>query len=127
MVPAAALALILVLGSRTVAVAPGQAAALAADATLQIAGDIPKPLAITPAELKTMPRTAVTVSEEAKEVHYEGVLVGELLKRAGAPLGRELSGKALTTYVQGAAAPGAALSGVARAGLRSDCVPHRPD
>jgi DMSO/TMAO reductase YedYZ molybdopterin-dependent catalytic subunit len=105
-VSAAALAFVLVVGSRTVAVASGQAAAVAADATLQIGGDIPKPFAITPAELKTMPRTAVTVSEEAKEVHYEGVLVGELLKRAGAPLGRELSGKALTTYVQATAKDG---------------------
>jgi DMSO/TMAO reductase YedYZ molybdopterin-dependent catalytic subunit len=102
---AAILVLVLAIGSGTAAVAHGQAAA-APDATLQIAGDIPKPFAITPAELKAMPRIAVTVSEEAKEVHYEGVLVGELLKRAGAPLGRELSGKALTTYVQATAKDG---------------------
>lgn len=98
-------ALALAVTSATVAVAYAQAAA-ASEVTLQIGGDVPKPFAITPAELKTMPRTAVTVSEEAKEVHYEGVLVGELLKRAGAPLGRELSGKALTTYVQATAKDG---------------------
>ena len=54
-----------------VAVARDQAAV--SDATLLISGDIPKPFAITPAELKAMPRTSVTVSEEAKEVHWLSV------------------------------------------------------
>jgi hypothetical protein len=46
-----------------------------------------------------MPRTTVTISQEARLIKLEGVLVGEIPKRAGAPLGRELSGKALATYV----------------------------
>ena len=53
-----------------------------------------------------MPRTTVTVSEEGREIKYEGVLVGELLKRAGAPVGRDLSGKAVATYVRATAKDG---------------------
>jgi DMSO/TMAO reductase YedYZ molybdopterin-dependent catalytic subunit len=64
-----------------------------------VGGDVTRAMSITPADLKTMPRTTVTVSEEGREVKYDGVLVGEVLKRAGAPLGRDLSGPAVATYV----------------------------
>ena len=53
-----------------------------------------------------MPRTTVTANEDGRQVTYEGVLVAELLKRAGAPVGRELSGKALATYVRASAKDG---------------------
>jgi hypothetical protein len=76
------------------------ATAIAPDGTLVIAGDVTQTLIITPADLKTMPRTTVTVNEEGRQVNYDGVLVGELLKRAGAPVGRDLSGKAIATYVR---------------------------
>jgi hypothetical protein len=59
------------------------ATAAAPDETLVIAGDVAQALSIKPADLKAMPRTTVTVSEEGRQVSYEGVLVGELLKRAG--------------------------------------------
>jgi DMSO/TMAO reductase YedYZ molybdopterin-dependent catalytic subunit len=84
-----------------------QAATAAAPAeTLVIAGDVSQALTITPADLKAMPRTMVTVSEEGRQIGYEGVLVGELLKRAGAPVGRDLSGKAVATYVRASARDG---------------------
>ncbi len=99
-------ALVLSIGSGPSVVATSQTAAAPVEATLEIAGDVAKPFTITPADLKAMPRTSVTVNEEAKDVHYEGVLVGELLKRAGVPLGRELSGKALVTSVRASAKDG---------------------
>jgi DMSO/TMAO reductase YedYZ molybdopterin-dependent catalytic subunit len=75
--------------------------------TLTIAGDVSTPLTLTPADLKSLPRTTVTVhQEDGTTVTYEGVLVGELLKRAGAPLGRDLSGQALATYVLATASDG---------------------
>jgi DMSO/TMAO reductase YedYZ molybdopterin-dependent catalytic subunit len=84
-----------------------QAAPAAAPAeTLVIAGDVTQALTITPADLKAMPRTRVAVSEEGRQISYEGVLVGELLKRAGAPVGRDLSGKAVATYVRASAKDG---------------------
>jgi DMSO/TMAO reductase YedYZ molybdopterin-dependent catalytic subunit len=87
--------------------ARAQASAAAAPAeTLVIAGDVTQALTITAADLKAMPRTTVMVSEEGRQISYEGVLVGELLKRAGAPVGRDLSGKAVATYVRASAKDG---------------------
>ena len=74
--------------------------------TLEVGGDVTQPLTLAAAELKTMPRTTVTVSEEGRQISYEGVLVGELLKRAGAPVGRDLSGKAVASYVRASAKDG---------------------
>jgi len=73
---------------------------------LVVGGDVTQALTIQPAELKSMPRTKVTVSEQGRDIEYEGVLVGELLKRAGAPVGRDLSGKAVATYVRASAKDG---------------------
>jgi DMSO/TMAO reductase YedYZ molybdopterin-dependent catalytic subunit len=67
--------------------------------TLVIAGDVPKPITWKPADLQTLPRTAVTVQEEGRTLKYEGVLAGELLKRAGVPGGNQLRGAAVATYV----------------------------
>jgi hypothetical protein len=89
--------------------APGRAqspAAAAAEGTLIVAGDVTQALTITSADLKGMPRTTVTMSEEGKQITYEGVLVGELLKRAGAPVGGDLTGKAVATYVRASAKDG---------------------
>jgi DMSO/TMAO reductase YedYZ molybdopterin-dependent catalytic subunit len=74
-------------------------ASAASQMTLTVGGDVPHPLSLTPADIKAMPRTTVTVSEEGRDVKYEGVLVGELLKRAEAPVGRDLSGQAVASYV----------------------------
>jgi DMSO/TMAO reductase YedYZ molybdopterin-dependent catalytic subunit len=71
----------------------------AADTKLSIGGDVGHPFTISSADLKGMPRTTVTVTEEGREVKYEGVLVGEILKRAEAPVGRDLTGQAVATYV----------------------------
>jgi outer membrane receptor protein involved in Fe transport len=84
----------------------GAQAAAPAAATLAVDGAVSTPLALTPAHLKAMPRTTVSVQEEGRAVTYEGVLVGELLKRAGAPLGGELRGNAVATYVLASASDG---------------------
>jgi hypothetical protein len=81
-------------------------AAVATGAALVIAGDVTQALTVTLDDLKTMSRTTVTVSEEGRQISYEGVLVGELLKRAGAPVGRDLSGGAVATYVRASAKDG---------------------
>jgi DMSO/TMAO reductase YedYZ molybdopterin-dependent catalytic subunit len=73
---------------------------------LAISGDVSHPLTLTAAELKAMPRTTVTVSDQGRDVKYTGVLVGDVLARAGAPLGRELSGAAVATYVLASATDG---------------------
>jgi DMSO/TMAO reductase YedYZ molybdopterin-dependent catalytic subunit len=89
-----------------VASAAGAQTAAPTDGAVVIGGDVATTLTITPADLKSMPRTAVTIDEQGTQVKYEGVLVGELLKRAGAPVGRDLSGKAVATYVRATAKDG---------------------
>jgi hypothetical protein len=88
------------------AVAVGRPSAQQAAGAPVIAGDVTEALSITPADLKTMPRTTVTVDENGRQIRHEGVLVGELLKRAGVPLGKDLSGKAVATYVRASAKDG---------------------
>ncbi|HEY7288720.1 MAG TPA: molybdopterin-dependent oxidoreductase [Vicinamibacterales bacterium] len=75
-------------------------------APLVVDGDVTHALTLTPADIRALPRTTVTVNEEGRSISYEGVLVGELLKRAGAPVGRDLSGKAVATYVRAFARDG---------------------
>jgi DMSO/TMAO reductase YedYZ molybdopterin-dependent catalytic subunit len=84
----------------------GQTTPVAAT-TLRIGGDVKTPLTLSPAELKAMPRTTIEVKNEDGHVaRYEGVLVGEILQRAGAPLGEDLRGNAVATYVLASAADG---------------------
>jgi hypothetical protein len=69
-------------------------------ATLTVSGDIQAPLALHPDDLAKLPRETVSIpDQDGTKVAYEGVLLREILKRAGAPAGKELRGKALTSYV----------------------------
>lgn len=71
-----------------------------APSSLSITGDVATPLTLTAADLAAMPRETVSVSEEdGSKVQYEGVPLREILKKAGAPLGGQLRGKALASYV----------------------------
>src|SRR5271163_2861443 len=72
-----------------------------ADAKLTIAGDVSHPLTLTKADLARLPRTSVSVKGEGndEETTYEGVLLYEILKQAGAPLDKQLMGKALASYI----------------------------
>jgi DMSO/TMAO reductase YedYZ molybdopterin-dependent catalytic subunit len=86
---------------------PPQSQAPAAPAILAITGDIATPLTLKAEDLAAMPREKATVPEQdGTEVEYEGVPLREVLKRAGAPLGNDLRGKALATYVRAKARDG---------------------
>jgi DMSO/TMAO reductase YedYZ molybdopterin-dependent catalytic subunit len=73
----------------------------AAPAELRIAGAVSTPLVLTVADLKNMPRKSVSVvnPHDKKKETYEGVLLEELLRRAGVPQGEQLRGRAMATYV----------------------------
>lgn len=75
-------------------------------APLVVAGDVATPMSVTPEQLKAFPRTKVEVKEDGRTLVYEGVLVGEILKRAGVPLGTELRGNAIASYVVASATDG---------------------
>ena len=72
-----------------------------APAQLKIGGAVTTPLTLTAADLKAMPRTSIRAvnSHEKKTETYEGVLLEELLRRAGAPHGEQLRGARMTSYV----------------------------
>lgn len=64
-----------------------------------VMGSVTQPLFLTAADLATMPRAAVTTTNGGIQTRYEGVWLHEILKKAGVPLGEQLRGRALTTYV----------------------------
>jgi DMSO/TMAO reductase YedYZ molybdopterin-dependent catalytic subunit len=71
-----------------------------APTTLTVTGDIAAPLTLKAEDLAKMPRQTVSVADQdGTKVEYEGVLLREILQRAGAPLGKQLRGKALASYV----------------------------
>lgn len=72
-----------------------------APAQLKIAGAVATPLTLSIADLKAMPRTTlhVTNPHEKKVEVYEGVLLEELLHRAGVPHGEQLRGPLMASYV----------------------------
>ncbi len=96
--------------SITAAQSPGAATPAAADASapavLRVAGDVGTALTLSAADLKALPRTTVTATDEGRTVTYEGVLVGDTLKRAGVPVGEKLRGNAVATYVTASATDG---------------------
>jgi DMSO/TMAO reductase YedYZ molybdopterin-dependent catalytic subunit len=73
---------------------------------VSVGGDVGTPLTLSTADLKSMPRTTATLESHGTTSTYEGVLLGDVLKRAGVPLGHELMGKAVASYVLVIAADG---------------------
>jgi DMSO/TMAO reductase YedYZ molybdopterin-dependent catalytic subunit len=75
---------------------------------LTVAGDVTTPLTLTIGDLKKMPRKTVAVMNprERKMETYEGVLLEDVLHRAGAMQGDQLRGLALSMYVVAEAADG---------------------
>jgi DMSO/TMAO reductase YedYZ molybdopterin-dependent catalytic subunit len=68
--------------------------------TLRISGDIPAPVTLTSADLAAMPHESATVTaEDGTKSVYDGVPLREILSKAGAPFGKQLHGKNMTTYV----------------------------
>jgi len=68
--------------------------------TLTVSGDIAAPITLKAEDLAAMPREKVSIpDQDGTRVEYEGVPLIEILKRAGAPVGNQLRGKALATYV----------------------------
>ncbi len=70
-------------------------------AELRIAGDVSTPLVLTVADLKKLPRKTLSVMNphDKKTETYEGVLLEELLNRAGVPQGEKLRRASMATYL----------------------------
>jgi DMSO/TMAO reductase YedYZ molybdopterin-dependent catalytic subunit len=71
-----------------------------APAVLAVQGDISTPLSLTADDLAKMPRTTASVpAPDGSKIVYEGVTLLAVLQKAGAPFGKQLRGKVLSTYV----------------------------
>ncbi|HTC34311.1 MAG TPA: molybdopterin-dependent oxidoreductase [Bryobacteraceae bacterium] len=69
-------------------------------AVLAVQGDIASPLSLSADDLAKMPRETATIpAADGTKIVYEGVTLLEVLKKAGAPFGKQLRGKVLSTYV----------------------------
>jgi DMSO/TMAO reductase YedYZ molybdopterin-dependent catalytic subunit len=74
---------------------------VAAKPILKLDGAVRTPLALTIEDLKKMPRKTVSVTNphDQRTDNYEGVLVEDLLKKAGVPQGEDLRGPSLASYL----------------------------
>jgi hypothetical protein len=71
-----------------------------ATAALSVQGDVATPLSLTADDLAKMPRQTVSVpAPDGNKIVYEGVTLLALLQKAGAPFGKQLRGKVLSSYV----------------------------
>jgi DMSO/TMAO reductase YedYZ molybdopterin-dependent catalytic subunit len=83
----------------------------AAAPALTITGDLPSPLTLKADDFAKLPRQTVSVTDsDGSKVDYQGVLLRDILKQAGAPLGKDLRGKALASYVLAKAKDGYAVA-----------------
>src|SRR3984957_13475807 len=74
---------------------------------LSVQGDIATPLSLTADDLAKLPHeTASVPAPDGSKIVYEGVTLLAVLQKAGAPFGKQLRGKVLSTYVLAKAADG---------------------
>jgi DMSO/TMAO reductase YedYZ molybdopterin-dependent catalytic subunit len=72
----------------------------AGPASLQVTGEVAKPLELTAETLATMPRHTVRVKDhDGRMAEYQGVPLVEVLKAAGLKFGQDLRGPALALYL----------------------------
>src|SRR3569832_2507527 len=74
--------------------------AKAQTASVKISGELTAPVTITDDDLHKFDQTTVTRKDhDGKDHSYTGVILAEILKKAGATLGPDLKGKNLTKYI----------------------------
>ncbi len=64
-----------------------------------ISGDVPTPLQVSAADLTQMPHEKATFEHDGQNATYEGVLLYDLLVKAGVPFGKAMTGKPMASYL----------------------------
>src|SRR5208283_1903159 len=82
------------------------AAAQSPEVLLRVQGDVKTPLALSAEDFAAMPRHTAVQQSNGKDVTYEGVLLYDILKKAGAPFGQALMGKGMASYILAAGSDG---------------------
>ena len=74
---------------------------------LRVSGEVPNHLELSVADIAAFPRQTIRVTDDkGAQVEYGGVPVAEILKKAGAPLGKELKGPNLAVGLVASAPDG---------------------
>ena len=71
----------------------------AAAPVLTVAGAVTTPLALTADDLAKMPRATATLTADGATSNYEGVLLYDILVKAGWQFGRAMTGKPMASYL----------------------------
>lgn len=95
-------AALLILSLAPAALAQAQQAAVPA---IAVTGT-PRPLTLTAPVLATLPRASIATTNNGITTTYEGVLLADVLKHAGVPLGPGMRSGMLASYVIAAASDG---------------------
>jgi DMSO/TMAO reductase YedYZ molybdopterin-dependent catalytic subunit len=66
---------------------------------LTVAGAVPAPLSLTAEDLDKMPRATATLTSDGSTSTYEGVLLYDILVKAGWQFGRAMTGKPMASYL----------------------------
>ncbi len=82
------------------------AAGPAAAQTLNLSGEAGQHASLTAAELAALPHVHIQVMQHGQAHAYDGVLLGDLLARVGAPRGEGIKGRELATVVRVSARDG---------------------
>jgi hypothetical protein len=84
------------------------AAAQAQPSIIHVSGSGVQTIDVSANDLAHMPRVTVDVKDAhtGEQEHFEGVLISDVLAKAGAPLGEKLRGKGVATYVVAHASDG---------------------
>ena len=89
-----------VIALHTIKPLTAQAQTAAHEATVKITGEVTTPLEINVTELQKFNQTAVVRKDKDGNDHnFSGVLLAEILQRAGATMGPQLKGENLTKYL----------------------------
>lgn len=94
----------LVLVGLVLALVAGSPVAAAQDAVavptvLRVEGAVVTPLSLTAADLDKMPRATATLTADGNTTTYEGVLLYDILVKAGWQFGRGMTGKGMASYL----------------------------
>ena len=101
---ALALTLVLSLGDSR---GQGPATEARAKPSLAVRGEVAQPLKLDPGDLARMARRSVKVKDhDGRESVYDGVVVADILKKAGVKQGKDLRGEFLAAYLLVEAADG---------------------
>ena len=75
--------------------------------SVAVRGEVAQPLKLDPADLAAMPRRSIKARDhDGRESVYDGVLVADILKKAGVKQGKDLRGELLAAYLLVEAADG---------------------